>query len=493
MEYEDLRGFLSLLEKRKELIHIKETVDWDIEMGAISQEAVNRNGPAFIFENIKDHNETICKKLCMNYLGNWKRIAMAMGMPVGSHPGEMVREWRRRDRQPIKPILVADGPCKENIIKGDEVDLSQFPIPRLHSQDGGRYALTWHIVVTKDPDTGWINVGTYRGMMLDRQNIGMLLLSLQNWGIHAEKYRKLGKPMPISVALGVDPITMMTSATPYPVGVNEFDIIGAVRQEPMQLVKCETNDLPAPANAEIVMEGEIDLDPSSFRMEGPFGEYPGYYSSFEGSPKPVFHIKCITHRNDPVFTSGLIGCGPHLKAAGCDRMGAVTLSSVTWDQLEANKVPGVTDVWFDEDVWGTNVFVSIDKQFYGHAKQVAFAIWAAPSGNYIGKYVVVVDSDIDIHNPRKIWAAMANRTIPSEDILVVPNTAGGPLDPSVHPDIKILTKRRGKWDRVLIDATWSDSWEERPEWGGLNHPPSCLAEEGDLRMVREKWKRYGFN
>jgi UbiD family decarboxylase len=174
-------------------------------------------------------------------------------------------------------------------------------------------------------------------------------------------------------------------------------------------------------------------------------------------------------------------------------MGAVTLSSVTWDQLEANKVPGVTDVWFDEDVWGTNVFVSIDKQFYGHAKQVAFAIWAAPSGNYIGKYVVVVDSDIDIHNPRKIWAAMANRTIPSEDILVVPNTAGGPLDPSVHPDIKILTKRRGKWDRVLIDATWSDSWEERPEWGGLNHPPSCLAEEGYLRMVRDKWKRYGFN
>ncbi|MCP4682155.1 MAG: UbiD family decarboxylase [Desulfobacterales bacterium] len=492
MEYDDLRGFLDMLESKQELIHITEPVDWDIEIGTISQEAINQNSPAFICENIKGYDKAPCGKLAMNYLGNWKRMALALGMPENTPPGDMVREWRKRNRELIKPVLVDKGPCKENIVPGKNVDLSRFPIPKLHTMDGGRYALTWHIVVTQDPETGWMNVGTYRGMMLDSQNIGMLLSPFQNWGLHAAKYRQRNMPMPVSIAIGIDPVTMMASATPYPAGVNEYDVMGAIRGEPMQLVKCETNDLMVPAKAEIILEGEIDLDPSTYRMEGPFGEYPGYYSSIDSTPKSVFNVKCITYRDDPIFTSGLIGCGPHLKAADADHMGAVTLSAVTWDQLEINRVPGIKDVWFDEDMWGTNVFVSIDKAYYGHARQVAFAIWAPPSGVYIGKYVVVVDSDIDIHNPKKIWTAMANRTNPSKDIMLVSHTGGGPLDPSVHPDIKMKTGNLGRWDRVLIDATWDDTWGERPEWGGLNHPPSSLAPESDLKPVREKWAKYGF-
>ncbi|MCP4683446.1 MAG: UbiD family decarboxylase [Desulfobacterales bacterium] len=491
MEYDDLRGFLDLLEDRRELIRIKEPVDWDIEIGAISQESICRNGAAFICENIKDYTETPCRRLSMNYLGNWKRMALAMGMPEDTHPKEMVLEWRRGNRQLIKPLLVDTGPCKDNIVYENEVDISQFPIPKLHTGDGGRYALTWHIVVTEDPDTGWMNVGTYRGMMLDKKNIGVLLSPNQHWGLHATKYRGLNKPMPVAAVLGTDPVTIMASATPYPEGLNEYDVIGAIRGEPVQLVKCETSELMVPANAEIVLEGEINLDPSSYRKEGPFGEYPGFYSSIDSTPKPVFNVKCITYRDDPIFTAGLIGVGPHLRAADPDLMGAVTLSAVTWDQLELNKVPGVTDVWFDEDMWGTNVFVSIDKKYYGHARQVAFAVWAASSAKYIGKYVVVVDADIDIHNPKKIWAAIANRTNPSKDIMIVPHTAGGRLDPSIHPDIKMETGI-GRWDRVLIDATWDDTWEERSEWGGLNHPPSCLSEESELKPVREKWAQYGF-
>jgi len=492
MEYNDLREFLSLIEGKKELIHIEEPVDWDIEIGAISQESINLGGEAFICENIKDHTDTVCRKLAMNYLGNWRRIALAMGMPENSSSGDMVREWRKRHSELIKPVLVDSGTCKENIMMGKDVDLSQFPIPKLHARDGGRYALTWHIVVTQDPETGWMNVGTYRGMLLDNQTIGMLLVHVQNWGLHAEKYRKRNMKMPIAVALGVDPITMMISGTPYPAGVNEYDVIGSIRGEPMKLVKCETNDLYVPANAEIVMEGELDLDPSTFQLEGPFGEYPGYYSSVDSTPKPVFNVKCITHRDDPIYTSGLIGIGPHLKAADLDYFSAITFSAITWDQIDINRVPGVKDVWFDEDVYGTNVFVSIDKTYYGHAKQVAFAIWSVLSAHYIGKYVVVVDSDIDVHNPKKVWAAIANRTNPSKDIIIIPHTGGGPLDPSVHPDIKMRTQFMGRWDRVLIDATWDDTWEERPEWGGLNHPPSCLSSESELRPVREKWERYGF-
>lgn len=492
MEYDDLRDFLRLLESKNELIHINEPVDWDIEIGAISQEAINRNGAAFICENIKDHTETIGKKLAMNYLGNWKRVALAMGMAENTAPADMVREWRKRHRQLVKPLVLSSGPCKKNIIPEKDINLYEFPIPRLHAGDGGRYALTWHIVVTQEPDSDWMNVGTYRGMLLDDKNIGMLLVHVQNWGLHAAKYRERHMKMPIAVALGVDPITMMISGTPYHAGVNEYDVIGAVRGEPVKLVKCETNDLLVPANAEIVLEGEIDLDPSTFRMEGPFGEYPGYYSSIDSTPKPVFNVKCITHRDNPIYTSGLIGIGPHLKAADLDYFSAITFSAITWDQLDVNKVPGVKDVWFDEDVYGTNVFVSIEKKYYGHAKQVAFAIWSVLSAHYIGKYVVVVDADIDVHNPKKVWAAIANRTDPSKDIIVIPHTCGGPLDPSVHPDIKMKTQGIGRWDRVLIDATWDDTWEKRPEWGGLNHPPSCLSSESELQLVRKKWKQYGF-
>ena len=191
-------------------------------------------------------------------------------MPWGYRRGHLQKIWywsgERGIGTLVKPELVDSGPCKENIIRRKDVDLSQFPIPKLHAMDGGRYALTWHIVVTKDPDTGWVNVGTYRGMTLDNQNIGMLLSPFQNWGMHAEKYKKRNLKMPIAVAIGVDPVTLMTSTTPYPVGVNEYEVAGAIRQKPIQLVKCETNDLPVPANSEIVFEGEIDLDPSTYRQ-----------------------------------------------------------------------------------------------------------------------------------------------------------------------------------------------------------------------------------
>ena len=155
--------------------------------------------------------------------------------------------------------------------------------------------------------------------------------------------------MPIAVALGVDPVTMMISATPYPAGVNEYDVIGAIRGEPMKLVKCETNELMFLPTRKSYWKGNC-MDPSTFRMEGPFGEYPGYYSSIDSTPKHVFNVKCVTYRNDPIYTSGLIGCGPHLKAADLDYFGAITFSAVTWDQLDINRVPGVKDVWFNENM-----------------------------------------------------------------------------------------------------------------------------------------------
>lgn len=168
-------------------------------------------------------------------------------------------------------MLVSQGPCKEVIHKDGQVDLFEFPVPKLHPLDGGKYILTWHIIITKDPETSWVNVGIYRGMLQDKNSIGVLLASYAHWGAHAAKYRAMGKPMPVAACIGVDLVTMFVSTSASPFGASEYDVIGAVRGEPLELVEAETVDLEVPASAEIVLGGEISLDPATFRPEVPFG------------------------------------------------------------------------------------------------------------------------------------------------------------------------------------------------------------------------------
>lgn len=495
MSFKDLRSFLGAIEEKGEAAKVTAEVNWDEEIGAIFQESVFRQSPAPIFTNITGYKNTHGKTLAMAMDSSLRRVCIALGLKENSTRSELVRFWRERSRKQQKPILVSTGPCKEVIHKGAEVNLLEFPVPKLHPLDGGRYILTWHIIVTKDPETGWVNAGTYRGMLLDKNSIGVLMQWPAHWSMHAAKYKAMGKPMPVAACIGVDMVTMMVSTTPSPFGVSEYDIAGAINNEPMELVKAETVDLEVPSGAEIVLEGEISLDPATFRLEGPFGEYPGHYTGLGAEARPVFKVNCVTHRKDPIFTSSSPGMAPAVSPEFSGNQTEHSYMSfvgpaLTWNHLEDAGVAGITGV-SGYGPGATITVVSIKQQYYGHARQVANALWGASRGG--SKYVIVVDSDIDASDLHKVMLSVANRCQGSKGITVFPDTHGAGLDPAVHPDLKKKLDGSSSWDRVFIDATWPFDWEPREEWGGLKHPPNCRSSASVLNRVRQRWQELNLN
>ncbi|MBI4318614.1 MAG: UbiD family decarboxylase [Chloroflexi bacterium] len=493
MAFDDLRSFVDALEKNGELVRVKAQVDWDDEIGAIAEESMRRQGPALLFENIKGHEETHGRRVLVNTMvTSIRRPLAAVGLPENTHPLEAIGILRAKYRERIKPRLVSTGPCKEVIEKGDQVNLLEFPTPRWHPLDGGRYIQTWGAIVTKDPNSGWQNVANYRGMIHDRNKMVMLITPSQHAWLHARRHEAQGaKSMPMAIALGCEPVTHMVSCIKVPEGVDEYDVIGAMRGEALPVVKCETVDLEVPATAEIVLEGELLLDPQTYLPEGPFGEYPGYYSKVGSDPSTVFQVNCVTHRKDPI----LHGMMAELSSAYPRFRDWSFLEIVPiWNALEDCGVPGITGVYGGDSHMTAHhiLFVSINKMYYGHTRQVAAALWSglACLANQ-GKIVVVVDSDVDISDTSQVLAAIANRVRPAVDIVIFPGCAGGDLDPSLSPEIRRMAGGIGAWDRVLIDATWPFEWQPRPEWGGLSHPPTCQSDEGMLAKVRERWSEYG--
>lgn len=346
MAYHDLREWIQKLKKEGELAEVKTQVDWNLEIGGIVQESFDRGGPALLFGNIKDYQNTLCKKLFTGSLSTFSRIALMLGLPKETPYQELIKVWRERSKKPIKPVIVDRGPVKENIVKGDDVDLFQFPAPLWHKRDGGRYIGTYDGVVTKDTETGWLNVGLYRQMLHDRNNTGLSITVGQHIWRQWRQNKKAKGVMPVAVAIGWDPILPAVAGTPVPPQISEYDIMGALRQEPVQLVKCETSDLYVPATCEIVLEGEVSTDISTLRKEGPFGEYTGYYCSLPRKI-PVFHVNCITFRNDPIYQGTLEG----VPINEDHRVSSVNHSAVVWDLLDERMV-GVTGVNVDPSTGG---------------------------------------------------------------------------------------------------------------------------------------------
>jgi 4-hydroxy-3-polyprenylbenzoate decarboxylase len=490
MTYRSLKEFVDKLEEINDLKRIKVEVDWKDEISAIGKEAVTRNSPALIFENIRDYKKKAGRKVALNLLSGWQRMALAFGLPKETGPRELLNIYRDRIKHPIKPILVSTGPCKEVIKKGDDVNIFDFPIIKINPDDGGRYSV-WQCCITKDPETGWINVGMYNSMLYERNIISVSPVRTQHMAIHARKYQGINKPMPYAIAIGCEPLTAIVGCAPFKPGVNEFDMAGALRGEPVEMVKCETLDLEVPANSEIVIEGTVNLDPNTYREEGPFGRYTGYYTSLtKKNMAPVLNISCISYRNDPLYWTIPGVTGPHLAPSDSEYACQLQMCAILWNHLESAGIEGITGVWTDTDTFWTNVFVSINKKHYGHAKQIASQIWGTQEFTMMGKFVIVVDSDVDIFNLKKVNAAIAHRTRGARDITIYPNTLGSPLDPSVNPDF-VHQADIGSWDRVLIDATWPFEWEPREEWRGQKHPPKALTSSEMLEKIRKKWREYG--
>ncbi len=485
MAFKDLREWIDKLEAEGELKRIKAKVNWDLELAEIMKKVMAQRGPALLFENIKDYENTRSTRVFMGGLGTRRRICLMLGLPKDTPQRELVQETRKRFKEQVKPIRVNTGPVKENIIKGEDINLFEFPVPKFNPLDGGRYINTFAGVVTRDPDTGDINIGIYRGMICGKNKISTLVTYSKDWGVHYAKYKEKGKPMPVAVIYGWDPALLFVAGTPLPYQ-QEYDVMGAIRQEPVPLVSCETSDLEVPASAEIVVEGSISPDPNTYEMEGPFGEWRGYYSA--PRKRPVIKVDCITHRNDAIFRGQVEGTKPGVISEG-GYTGFTTFGALIWNTLESQGVAGVIDV-----VPAPVTVIKIHKTYQEQAKQIAAALWGSKLGTEMMKVIMVVDEDVDIDNLRALQLAFLNKVDVKNDLVVFPGSGDitNPCNPLEDRD----EQRYGtvSQNNLLIDATID--WRLHPireEWGNRRFPPICTETPPEIeRLVEQRWKEYGF-
>jgi 4-hydroxy-3-polyprenylbenzoate decarboxylase len=489
----DLRDWINLLEEQGELKRIKAEVDWNEELGAINRLNCHKEGPALLFENIKDYKDTLCTKLFTNGLGSRTRLALALGLPLDVDDRTITTMMKERYARRVETVKLDSGPVKENIVTGGDIDLYSFPVPLWNFRDGGRYINTAGCVVTMDPETQLMNVGTYRGMIGSKSTIPVLIAATQHWGSHFSKYKRLGQEMPVAVVYGWDPalLILATAQVAHP-GCTEYEIAGALRGQPVELVKCETSDLWVPASAEMVIEGKISADPETFEQEGPFAEYVGYYGGLS-SPKPVIRVECITHRNDPIFR-GCVEGGTPAGMAEPNYWMTHSKCAAVWSYLESLHIGEIMGVWSGTLGRCTNITIQLRKTFRGQAKQIAWAIWGSHLANYTGKMVTVVDEDIDAFDSNVVdWAVAYRVNAEKGDVQIGHGGIGSMLDPSIPLNKRDIGKYgQGTWSPVLIDATVDWNLEEEEQYDGKRLPPlaSDIGPEIEER-VKKRWKEYG--
>ncbi len=477
MSYSDLREFIERLRLEGELAEISTEVNWRYEIGGIVRKNLDLKGPALLFKKIKDYSSP----LFTCGVSTYPRLSLALGLSAHHPLSEIVSEFRKRIKEPIQANHVKNGSCKENILQGDQVDLFRFPVPLWQEGDGGRYLGTWHGVITKDPETGWTNGGMYRVMVHDQKTLGILIARDQHISLHYEKYRKMKKPMPVAIVIGMDPVLPLTFLTPLPAQMDEYGFAGGLRGEPIDLVKCETIDLEVPATAEIIIEGKIP--PDERRVEGPFGEWMGHYGGKPG-PRPVIQVHCVTYRNDPIFRGTLEG-----KPVNEDHLcTSVVLSALAHNFLGDHLgIPGIRGVHFPaaSGGWGMAV-VSVSQHYPAHSRTIAHALLGSKTGAFL-KNVIIVDDDIDPFNLDEIWWSMVSRLQASRGITILQRGKGAFMDPSQIPELQ------GFGDTLIVEAVKPYEWQPRPEWGNQRFSPVAYPSQEIMEAVERRWNQFGIS
>ncbi len=476
MAYKDVREFISVLENEGELTRVKKEVT-AAEIPAIIWEVNCRKGPALLFENIKGYGHPLLANVHTTY----SRIAMSLGLPRNATLKEIRNHYAEklldRSNWPT-PVMISDGPCKEVILKRDDIDLLKFPIFKWHPGDGGPY-ITLNATITKDPEMGR-NVGMYRVHVFDGQTTGVMALAMQDIGIHAALAKKRGqKSMPLAIACGLDPTIYMAATTKMGhVSHDEFAFAGALQGEAVQLVRCESVDVDVPANAELVIEGELVFEPTK---EGPFGEWMEYYE--ESMLTPVFHITCITHRRDAIYQTCSVG---HQYGEN-EYIRTVPLQSNFYNELK-DRVIGFRDCVIPLEGRGYKAIVQVKKRYPGWAKQAIYAAFGTGYGTASVNQVTIVDEDIDIFDPLRVQFAEATRVDPERDVLILPPMGVYPLNPAARGRYESAETGMTEFavcSKMGIDAT------NKTELEGRSTPALVCPADEDLKKVREQWEEYG--
>ena len=506
MAYESLRDWVEGLERAGELKRVKAELSPRLEMAEVADRAVKSNGPALLFENVEGYKGA---RVLMNQFGSERRMRMALGadslddvakrIEALLHP---VPPTSLMDKLKMLPMLaevssyfpkVVDSkraPCKEVVLRGEDVDVLKFPVLTTWPSDGGPF-ITLPCVVTKDPRSGKRNVGMYRMQVYDGKTTGM---HWQRQKVAAEHLRDRlrataedvvgavdvmartaggttaavdvngvpqhvvakirGERMEVAVAIGTDPAVTFSAIVPAPPDVEEYLIAGFLRGKAVEIVKCETVDLEVPATAEIVLEGYVEL--GELRTEGPFGDHTGFYTMQE--EYPVFHITCITHRKNPIYAATIVGKPPMEDAWMGKAVERIFLP------LMKLTLPEIVDVNLPpEAVFHNLMIVSIRKSYAGHARKVMNGIWAMGQAMFT-KCIIVVDEDCDVDDLREVTLRVANNIDPERDI----QFTLGPVDSLDH-----ASRMPNFGSKMGIDATrkWAAEGFMRP-WPAMLEMPN---------------------
>jgi 4-hydroxy-3-polyprenylbenzoate decarboxylase len=471
MIFHDLREFIAEVGKRND-VKVVEGADWNLEIGLITEWQITEpNNPLLLFKNIKGYS--LEYSIATNLFGTPGRTALALGLSPDMKRLDIVRVLRDMfggGFKPIPPVEVEEAPVKENVLLGDKVDLFKFPVPKWHARDGGRYIGTGSAAVTRDPDGGWINLGTYRVQVHDKAVATIYMSPGRHGKVMRDKYWERGRNCPAAVVIGMEPILYASSHSDVPEGVSEYDYVGGYRKEPVEVTRGVTTDLLIPATAEIVLEGEIIRDQKV--SEGPFGEWTGYYGSGTRG-EPIFKVNAILHRNNPILQGN-----PPLRSPFFALAHNLRRSAVAWSELD-KQIPGIKGVWLlDDAAYNMIVVVSVEQRYPGHAMQAAMGIAYLHSTNYMNRFIIVVDDDIDPSNMQDVLWAMATRCEPALDIDIVRGMRGTPLDPVLSPE------KRAKGDythsTAIINACRPYEWKNE-------FPPTIMSTPEELEGVRKKW------
>ncbi len=479
MSFDSLWDFVNFLEARGELLRVTEPIDCKLEVTEIADRVMKSpgGGKALLFTNIKDSPFP----LLINALGTLQRVAWALG---GNSIGELQRKvdelvkttppagWLEKIKMlpklakfgSLMPRRVGSGVCQDVVM--EPPDLYKLPVLTCWPLDAGPF-ITFPLVVTRDPDTRLRNVGMYRMQVYDKTTTGM------HWQIHKvgmrhyNRYKELGRRMPVSVIIGGDPGFTWSACAPLPDGIDEFMIAGMLRGRGVEMVVCKTNDLEVPANADFVIEGYVDPQ-EALRTEGPFGDHTGYYSLAD--QYPVFHITAITHRKNPIYFTTIVGRPPMEDGAMGKAIERLSLP------LLKMTFPEIIDVNLPVEACFHNLaIVSIKKQYPGHAQKIMHSIWGMGQLMF-SKCIIVVDHDVDVQNPGEVVWRVSNNIDAARDLVFTQ----GPVDALDHASP--MANIGGKWG---IDAT-----RKRPDEGySRGWPPDIKMSEDVKRRIDQMWKK----
>ncbi|QXX30283.1 MULTISPECIES: phenolic acid decarboxylase BsdC [Bacillus] len=466
MAYQDFREFLAALEKEGQLLTVNEEVKPEPDLGAAARAAGNLGDktPALLFNNIYGHHDA---QVALNVIGSWPNHAMMLGMPKDTPVKEQFFEFAKRyDAFPVPVKREETAPFHENEITEDINLFDILPLFRINQGDGGYY-LDKACVISRDledPDNfGKQNVGIYRMQVKGKDRLGIQPVPQHDIAIHLRQAEERGVNLPVTIALGCEPVITTAASTPLLYDQSEYEMAGAIQGEPYRIVKSKLSDLDIPWGAEVVLEGEILAGEREY--EGPFGEFTGHYSG--GRSMPVIKIKRVYHRNNPIFEHLYLG----MPWTECDYMIGINTCVPLYQQLKEaypNEIVAVNAMY----THGLIAIISTKTRYGGFAKAVGMRALTTPHGLGYCKMVIVVDEDVDPFNLPQVMWALSTKMHPKHDAVIIPDLSVLPLDPGSDPagmthkmildaTTPVAPETRGHYSQPLDSPLTTKEWEQK--------------------------------